>query len=98
MLVAAFKKAVQRLTTSRGADPSVWTFTPGGIGVPGQPPIAYSNRGSYIQLVELRPGKAAWGRNVLPPGVAESGPHMLDQTALARSWLYKPMLWFKSPE
>ncbi len=61
-----------------------------GIPVPGEPQIPYSNRGTYIQIVELlRDGPS--GRNVLPPGVAESGEHSLDQVPLSRAWIYKPM-------
>lgn len=53
-------------------------------------PIPYSNRGTYIQIIEfLKDGM--YGRNILPPGVAETGPHSNDQSALARAWLYKPM-------
>lgn len=53
-------------------------------------PIPYSDRGTYIQIIEfLRDG--LYGRNILPPGVAESGPHANDQAALARAWMYKPI-------
>ena len=89
VLLAAFKVAVDRLKTGRGPDPSLWRFSAGGIGVPGEPPIPYSDRGTYIQLIEVR--SVPRGRNVLPPGVAESGPHSLDQVPLARAWMYKPM-------
>ncbi len=86
---AAFRKAVQRLEQSRGGDPGMWGFAAGGIAVPNQPPIPYSNRGSYIQIVELR--ATPRGRNVLTPGVAERGAHSFDQVHLARGWQYKPM-------
>ena len=53
-------------------------------------PIPYSNRGTYIQIIEfLKSGINC--RNVVTPGVAETGPHSNDQSALARAWLYKPM-------
>lgn len=55
----------------------------------GENSIAYSNRGSYIQLIEL--GKHLRGRNVLPPGVSESGAHSADQVNLSRTWVYKRM-------
>lgn len=61
-----------------------------GIRIPGQDPIPYSNRGTYIQVVEMLPDGPS-GRSVLPPGVAESGPHSLDQVPLSRAWLYKAM-------
>ncbi|GMV87622.1 MAG: hypothetical protein AMXMBFR81_05530 [Chthonomonas sp.] len=51
--------------------------------------VPYPERGTYIQIVELRDRPV--GRNVLPPGVAESGPHADDQSDLARAWLYKAM-------
>ena len=53
-------------------------------------PVPYSNRGTYIQVIEFLLHDV-YGRSVLPPGVSESGPHSNDQTALARAWLYKPM-------
>ncbi|MCC7231040.1 MAG: penicillin acylase family protein [Fimbriimonadaceae bacterium] len=62
------------------------------IPVPGQSPIPYSNRGSYIQVVELLKD-GPWGRNVVTPGVSESGDHSLDQAPLARAWTFKPMRW-----
>jgi len=60
------------------------------INVPGEDPIPYSNRGTYIQIVEMLLDGPK-GRNVLPPGVAESGPHSKDQADLSRAWVYKPM-------
>ena len=53
-------------------------------------PIPYSNRGTYIQILEVSPNYIR-GVNVLPPGVNETGKHQNDQSALARSWGYKPM-------
>ncbi|MEQ1936599.1 MAG: hypothetical protein ABL962_22330, partial [Fimbriimonadaceae bacterium] len=64
-------------------------FRAGRIAVEGEEPIIHSDRGTYIQLVELL--KQPRGRNVLPPGIAESGPHRTDQAHLARNWRYKPM-------
>ncbi len=60
------------------------------INVPGETPIPYSNRGTYIQVVEMTPD-GPLGRNVLPPGVAQTGPHSRDQVPLSRAWVYKPM-------
>lgn len=80
VVAAAWKRAVAETTP----------FSPPSIGVPEQPPIPYSDRGTVIQLIELvSPPR---GKNVLPPGVAEEGPHRLDQVPLARAWTYKPML------
>lgn len=85
----AFARAVERLTTTMGPDPGAWQFVPAGINVPDGPPIPYSNRGSYIQIVEV--GDRPVGRSVLPPGVSESGPHSADQVPLARAWTFKRM-------
>lgn len=86
---AAFGKAASALEARLGSDPGLWGFVPGGIPVPGEAPIPYGNRGTYIQLVELR--TVPRGRSVLPPGVAESGPHSKDQVPLSRAWTFKPM-------
>jgi penicillin amidase len=88
---AAFQDAVKTLSASKGPDVSLWRYRTGGIGVPGEPRIPYSNRGSFIQLVELLGTPS--GRDVLTPGVAESGSHSKDQVPLARSWTYKRMSW-----
>lgn len=85
---AAFDQACTRLK-ARGDDPTDWRFTPGGIRALNEVPIPYSNRGTYIQIIET--GPTIRGRNVLPPGVAESGPHSSDQIPLSRAWSYKPM-------
>jgi penicillin G amidase len=78
------------------ADKAVWEgplarrgFVPGFIGVPDQPPIPYINRGTYIHITEMTTPPT--GRSVASPGAAEAGPHALDQTSLARAWLYKAM-------
>jgi len=85
----AFSVAIGRLKDRLGDDIAAWGWNPGAIPVPGEPGIPYSNRGSYIQVVEL--GPTVRGRNVLPPGVAESGPNSTNQAPLARAWTYKPM-------
>jgi hypothetical protein len=50
---SAFRKAVDRLAARRGPDPAAWSSRPSTIAVPGQPAIPYSDRGTYIQIVEL---------------------------------------------
>lgn len=72
------------------SDPSEWRFVAGGFAAPAGPRVAYADRGTYIQIVELTP-KRPVGRSVLPPGMAEAGPHADDQVALARQWTFKPM-------
>lgn len=73
-----------------GIDGVAVPFVPPGIGVPDEVPIPYSDRGTVIQIVEMLAKPR--GKNVLPPGVAESGPHSRDQVPLSRAWTYKPML------
>ena len=60
------------------------------IRVPEEGPIPYSNRGTYLQIIEFF-DKGIFGRNVVSPGVAEIGPHSRDQATLAKSWTYKAM-------
>jgi len=86
---AAFETAVRNLNRTKGTDLSLWRYSPGGIAVPNQTPIPYSNRGSYIQVIEML--KEPIGRNILTPGVSESGDHAFDQVPLARAWLFKAM-------
>lgn len=91
VIVEAFRKAVSGLVAERGSDPGKWMVSPPTIPVVEGVPIPYSNRGTYIQLVELWSNPS--GRNVLTSGVAESGKHASDQEPLARTWMYKPMRW-----
>lgn len=87
-LVKAFETAARDL----GPDPAQWDYRSQRIRVPGEADIPYGNRGTYLQLTELAPVHVA--RNMVNPGVAESGPHQLDQVHLAREWVLKPMaLW-----
>lgn len=90
VLQASLEEAVATLSAKRN-DYRGWAYLAGGIPVPGQVPVPYSNRGSYIQVVEMMPQPV--GRNVLPPGVAESGDHAYDQVPLARAWTFKPFGW-----
>jgi penicillin amidase len=60
------------------------------IRLPGVDPIPYSNRGTYIQILELSKLGTWFGRSVLPPGETEEGPHSTDQADLSRAWTYKP--------
>lgn len=89
VLYSAFVKASAGL----GTEPSAWNYASQHIRVPGQPDIPYGNRGTYLQLTEL--GEAPVAKNMVNPGVAESGPHQLDQSHLAREWVLKPMASWK---
>jgi penicillin amidase len=82
------EKALANLSSQNG---SAWAFQSGKIRFqPNEQPVPYRNRGTYIQILELAPWGVS-GRNVLPPGQAESGDHAWDQVSLARNWTYKPM-------
>jgi penicillin amidase len=65
-------------------------YQSGTVPVPGGTPVPYSNRGTFIELIELLKSGPV-GRSNLPPGNAERGPHAADQAELARTWTYKPM-------
>lgn len=91
VIVAAFKKAVARLAEARGQNPAAWGFVPPSLSY-GDESVLYSERGSMIQIVELSASPV--GRNVIGPGVAESGRHSRDQVPLVRQWSFKPMRGF----
>lgn len=82
VVIAALEKAVV-------GDP----YRTSSIGVPGESSIPYSDRGTFIQVVEMLPS-GPYGRSVLPPGNAERGAHRLDQAPLSRAWTFKPMTRF----
>lgn len=91
----AFQKAIERLTSSNGDDPSKWQFRASRIVFPNIPEIMYSDRGTYIQIVEL--WQLPRGRWIAPPGVSEdpNSPHSKDQAALAANWGFFPMILLK---
>lgn len=84
------KDAADKAAAKLGIDEAAWRYAAPGIRVTGQPPIPYSDRGTYIQIVELL--SKPLGRSVLPPGVSETGDHSQDQVSLSRAWTFKPML------
>lgn len=85
VLLNSYRKAIASLAKN-GPVPS-WRFSAWGIKWPNGNGFMYGNRGTFIQIVELT--KQISGRTVNPPGVAESGAHAHDQTALAQGWLWK---------
>ncbi|MBX3097604.1 MAG: penicillin acylase family protein [Fimbriimonadaceae bacterium] len=52
-------------------------------------PVAYLNRGTYIQVASLGGGTVR-ASTVLGPGNAESGDHLSDQVPLTAGWRLKP--------
>ncbi|MCW5938763.1 MAG: penicillin acylase family protein [Fimbriimonadaceae bacterium] len=87
----ALEEAAAELAQKLGPDPAFWglSYQAPSFSAGGEARVPYSNRGTYIQVVEL--GKTPAGRSVLPPGVQEAGEHEADQTPLARAWTFKPM-------
>lgn len=85
----AIRSAIATTKKQRGEVISTWGFRPGSIQIPGEDPVPYINRGTYIQITEL----AGWtfARSVASPGVTESGKNSRDQAPLARSWQFKTM-------
>lgn len=80
------RAALRRLSARPLAE---YAFVPGTIRYGDSGSVPYSERGTYIQVVELGPTPRA--RNVAAPGTAEAGPHSADQIPLAAAWTYKSM-------
>ncbi len=85
----ALEQAILNLTTKFGPESMLWPNATGSIRYEGQTPIPYSNRGTYIQIIDLQSPPV--GRSVCGPGAGESGEHSADQIDLMRQWTYKPM-------
>ncbi|HTQ08544.1 MAG TPA: penicillin acylase family protein, partial [Fimbriimonadaceae bacterium] len=86
--MAAAAKAGAALAQQFGPNAGDWRYSPPAIQWGSEPPVPYSNRGTMIQVIDL---STMTGRNVVPPGIAESGPHADDQVPLAREWVLKTM-------
>jgi len=94
VIISALEKAVADLEAKFGRNIFEWQHKNGEIKLDPLPPIPESNRGTYIQIIELtRP--YIHGINVLPPGQSEDpeSPHYSDQRELAGWWMFKPMLY-----
>ncbi|MDQ2986027.1 MAG: penicillin acylase family protein [Armatimonadota bacterium] len=88
----AFAKAVESLKSSMGDNISTWHAAPDTIKWQGLSQVPYSNRGTYIQIVERWPTGLS-GKYMAPPGSSEDtqSPHYSDQVIKAASWTYLPM-------
>lgn len=87
LALESFRSAITKLSKS-STNPVDWRYTPGQIRWTDVQPIPYSNRGTYIQIVDFAGAISA--RTINAPGAAETGTHATDQTALLRAWSYKP--------
>jgi penicillin amidase len=80
--------AGERLAKQFGRDLGAWRYAAPSIKWGEEPLVPYSNRGTMIQVIDLA---TMSGRNIVPPGVAETGAHAFDQVPNARTWVLKPM-------
>lgn len=94
--IAALRKALEQLASQ---DPvrAHWTYKQGAIDLVPLPPIPRTNRGTYIQIVELAKPELR-SVNICPPGQSEApnSPHYGDQRELAALFAFKPMLYLPS--
>jgi penicillin amidase len=94
VVVEALSSAINDLAAKRGPQMNLWAYNQGEINLAPLPGIPRTNRGTYIQIVEV--SKPLFrGVNVLPPGQSEDprSPHYGDQRELAGYWRFKPMLY-----
>lgn len=92
----ALRQALERLTAKRGPSPALWGHVQPVISFNPLPPIPSTNRGTYIQIVELSKPLIR-SVSILPPGQSEDprSPHFGDQRELAGYWKFKPMLYLE---
>jgi len=93
VMIAALRKALEKLA-SEDPLPTHWRHKQGTIDLSPLPPIPRTNRGTYIQIVELAQPELR-SVNILPPGQSENSdsPHYSDQRELAALFAFKPMLY-----
>jgi penicillin amidase len=85
----AGRKAADVVAEALKSMPEPTPYKAGSFAVPGEAPVMYSNRGTYIQLLEWLGNR--WSmRTILPPGEAETGAHRVDQVPQARKFEFKP--------
>ncbi len=93
VMLDALNKAVAALEKKSGPEMAAWTYSRGRIGFSPLPSIPATDRGTYIQIVEVTP-TGPCGANICPPGQSErtDSPHCGDQRDLAAWFQFKPML------
>lgn len=93
VLKSSFTKAIEALVKANGNDIATWRYRATRLPFSSVTEALYSNRGTYIQTVELWPTPR--GRFVAPPGTHENkqSAHAADQVALSANWNLFPMLW-----
>jgi len=91
VLAIALGDALTQLKQQYGANMSQWRYKAPRMNWDKLPGIPYTDRGSYIQVIEL--SNPIVGENILPPGQSEdpTSPHFSDQRDLSGWWLFKPM-------
>lgn len=93
----AFQKTVDEMVKRVGPDLSAASYRAGRMSLAPLADVPYSNRGTYIQIIEL--GEPVRGMSILCPGQSEDpkSPHFSDQRDLASWWMFKPMKRPKNP-
>jgi penicillin G amidase len=94
VLVAALRRALNELISRRGSQMNLWSFVSGEVNLSPLPGIPDSNRGTYIQVIEV--SKPIFrGLTILPPGQSEDprSPHYGDQREIAGYWRFKPIIY-----
>ncbi len=92
VMAGSFERGMHRMLEETGSTLDAVRQPRRMINFEGLAPIPYTSRGTFIQVVELRPD-GPHGMSVLPPGQSElpGHPHQADQRDLAGFWQYKPM-------
>lgn len=90
--LAALEKALAQLEAKNGPQMSTWRYRQSTIRLAPLPDIPRTDRGTFIQVVELSRPRIV-GESILPPGQSEdpASPHFSDQRELASWWMFKPM-------
>ena len=90
----ALETALQNLAAKHGQSPVRWGYVQPTISFRPLPEIPSTNRGTYIQAVELS-NPVIRGVSILPPGQSEDpkSPHFVDQREMAGYWKFKAMLY-----
>jgi penicillin amidase len=94
VIVGALKKSLDKLEAERGPQMNLWRYSQGDIDFRSLPAIPGTNRGTYIQVIEV--SKPTFrSESILPPGQSESpgSPHYGDQREMAGYWRFKPMIY-----
>jgi penicillin amidase len=93
-IIEGLIKALNELTSKRGPQMNLWTYSQGVIDLKPLPGIPETIRGTYTHAVELS-NPLFRSESVLPPGQNENplSPHYSDQREMAGYWRYKQLVY-----